>query len=135
MADPTHLSSTQTVRVFYNLPDSHYSYTTTLPSHQDVFIHRQPRVKVTSGDNPHAKARRGSNAVREGRDGVGCKRRRTADVDTEDQGMNSESGKGQDGDEENVEIDGDEQEEEEEEEVYMGSVSLRAIVRAICRAR
>lgn len=33
-------------------------------------------------------------------------------------------------------MDGDEQEEEEEEEeVYMGSVSLRAIVRAICRAR
>lgn len=91
---------------------------------------------MTSGDNLNAKARRGSNSVREGRDGVGCKRRRTEDADTDDQGINSESGKGQDGDEENVEMDGDEQEEEEEEEeVYMGSVSLRAIVRAICRAR
>lgn len=91
---------------------------------------------MTSSDNLNAKARRGSNSVREGRDGVGCKRRRTGDVDTDDQGINSESGKGQDGDEENAEVDGDEQEEEEEEEeVYMGSVSLRAIVRAICRAR
>lgn len=95
--------------MYYNLPDSHYSYTTTLSSNQDVFIHRQPRASKTFSSGTLANG-----------DGGQSKRRRV--------GGESDSAAPQD-----MEV--DEEEDEEVGEIYMGSVSLRAVVHAICRAR
>ena len=123
------------VRVYYNLPGSHYSYTTTLATPQDVFIHRQPRIKV--GSITHLNGRSGV-----GRDDPAGKRRRVdgGEVDADlQQGRETVSGHATD-ETTSVEreFEGDREQEDQDEEdgeVYMGSVSLRAIVRAICRAR
>ena len=97
------------VRVYYNLPDSHYSYTTTLPTNQDVFIHRQPRASKTFSSGTLANG-----------DGGQSKRQRV--------GGESDSVAPQD-----MEL--DEEEEDDIGEIYMGSVSLLSVVHAICRAR
>lgn len=92
-----------------------------MPTPQDVFIHRQPRVKVVSTHNLN------------GRAGDAGKRRKVGGSDAVSQ--NTEGTTSGDQDEDMDEDDEEDGDEDDEGEVYMGSVSLRAIVRAICRAR
>lgn len=123
------MSYHQTVRVFYNLPDSAFSYTTTLSNSQDVFIHRQPRKKheqssIVNGNGGGSVS--GSTISRNNK-----RTKRSHDGDANDtQTRESEAS-----DAGTSYWDGEDEDEEEQEQIYLGSVSLRAIVRAVCRAR
>lgn len=86
------------VRVFYNLPDSLFAYTTILPP-QDVFVHRAP-------DQSRKRRRLGSQP-------------RAAVVDDEgDASSVKGAGEGEKGEEE-----------------FLGSVTLRGVLKGICQAR